>query len=427
LWWSNNQESFILGGRPTKFGPGCLWGIATDDRRLFRVIGWGLPVAVWLLAFFAPQRGDLSWGNLGIFTALLIALVLVDQVAPFSPSFPLRRRLFWLVAELVLCFFVVYAHGSLVRPSLIYLLPASRALFLFGERTGLLLSLSIWVVFSVNIGLDVWPDQLGEYPNYLAFLLGPYILGVVLTLVALRQSAARRHAEALFQDLRLAHQQLQALHRQSQELAITQERNRLAREIHDSIAHYLTIVNVQLEAAEKLGPGQPEKAFNYIGRARRLTVECLQEVRSSVASLRAPTLEDLSLPRALQKLTAGFTENTGIPAQLEVDLPDAVLLAPEVALALYRTAQEGLTNVEKHARAARVNLVLSRCDGGIELMVQDDGIGPLEQSSQGPGGFGLLGLRERVELLGGQLHFGPGDFGAGAVLKVFLPYREEAE
>jgi signal transduction histidine kinase len=363
---------------------------------------------------------------LGVFTALLIVLILVDQVAPSSPSFPLRRRLFWLGAELVLCFFVVYAHSSLVRPSLIYLLPASRALFLLGERAGLLFSLAIWVAFSVNIGLDVWPDQLGEYPNYLAFLLGPYILGVVLTLVALRQSAARRRAEALFQDLRLAHQQLQALHRQSQELAITQERNRLAREIHDSIAHYLTIVNVQLEAAEKLGPGQSEKAFNHISRARRLTMECLQEVRSSVASLRAPTLEDLSLPRALQKLTAGFTENTGIPVRLEADLADGVLLAPEVALALYRTAQEGLTNVEKHAQATRVDLLLSHRDGGIELTVQDDGVGPAEQFSPGQGGFGLLGLRERVELLGGQLRFGPGASGCGAALKVLLPYREEA-
>ena len=110
-----------------------------------------------------------------------MVLVLVDQIAPISPSFPLRRRLFWLGAELALCFFVVYVHGSLGRVSLIYLLPASRALFLFGERNGLLLSLSVWAGFSANIGLEVWPNLLGEYPNYLAFLLGPYILGVVLT------------------------------------------------------------------------------------------------------------------------------------------------------------------------------------------------------------------------------------------------------
>jgi signal transduction histidine kinase len=264
-------------------------------------MGWGLPIAVWLLAFFASQWEDLSGVNRGVFTALLMVLVLVDQIAPTSPSFPLRRRLFWLGAELALCFFVVYVHGSLGRVSLIYLLPASRALFLFGERNGLLLSLSVWAGFSTNIGLEVWPNLLREYPNYLAFLLGPYILGVVLTLVALRQSAARRHAEALYQDLCQAHQQLQVLHQQAQELAVTQERNRLAREIHDSIAHYLTIINVQLEAAEKLGNDQFENALNYVQRARRLTVECLQEVRSSVASLRAPTLEHLSLPRVHRK------------------------------------------------------------------------------------------------------------------------------
>ncbi|HEU0021852.1 MAG TPA: sensor histidine kinase, partial [Dehalococcoidia bacterium] len=362
-----------------------------------------------------------------VFTALLVALVLVDQIVPVGPDSTLVRRTAWLGAELVLCFSIVYAHGSLVRPTLIYLLPASRALFLFGERAGLLISLSIWVGFAANIGFQVWPDQLDEYPNYLAFLLGPYILGVVLTLAALRQSAARRHAEALYQDLRQAHQQLQMLHRQSQELAVTQERNRLAREIHDSIAHYLTIVNVQLEAAEKLGSEHFEHAISYVQRARRLTVECLQEVRSSVASLRAHTLEDFSLPRALQKLAAGFTESTGLPVQVQGDLSDSVPLAPEVSLALYRTAQEGLTNVEKHAQATSVHLVLSPGDEGIELVVQDDGIGPSGHGLPNRGGFGLLGLQERVELLGGHLHFGPAASSIGAVLKVFLPYHPEAK
>ena len=382
---------------------------------------------MWLLAFFAPQWEDLGRVDQGVFTALLVALVLVDQIVPVGPDSTLVRRTAWLGAELVLCFLIVYAHGSLVRPTLIYLLPASRALFLFGERAGLLISLSIWVGFAANIGFQVWPDQLDEYPNYLAFLLGPYILGVVLTLAALRQSAARRHAEALYQDLRQAHQQLQMLHRQSQELAVTQERNRLAREIHDSIAHYLTIVNVQLEAAEKLGSEHFEHAISYVQRARRLTVECLQEVRSSVASLRAHTLEDFSLPRALQKLAAGFTESTGLPVQVQGDLSDSVPLAPEVSLALYRTAQEGLTNVEKHAQATSVHLVLSPGDEGIELVVQDDGIGPSGHGLPNRGGFGLLGLQERVELLGGHLHFGPAASSIGAVLKVFLPYHPEAK
>ncbi len=366
-----------------------------------------------------PQQGEP-----GAFTVLLVALVLVDQLAPVSPVFPLSHRVGWLGTELILCFLVVYAHGSLVRPTLIYLLPASRALFLFGGRTGLLLSLSIWVGFAANIGLQVWPDQLHEYPNYLAFLLGPYILGVVLTLAALRQSAARRRAEALYQDLCQAHRQLQALHQQAQELAMTQERNRLAREIHDSIAHYLTIVNVQLEAAEKLGTDQIENALNYVQRARRLTVECLQEVRSSVASLRAPTLERLSLPKALEKLGNVFTESTGIPVEFKVNLPDTAPIAPEVALALYRTAQEGLTNVEKHAQATKVDLVLSRSGEGIELAIGDNGIGPSGHCPQGQRGFGLLGLRERVELLGGHLDFGAGDSRKGAVLKVTLPYKE---
>lgn len=396
-----------------------------DDRHLLRLVGLAVPVAVWVLGVFPPPRGGLTPTYLATYTGLLLALILVDQTAPRRGD-PLWRKLLWLGAELLLCFLVVLTQGTLVRPALVYILPASRALLMFGERPGLALSGAVWLTYGANILRDVWADRLHEFPNYLPFFLGPYALAVLLTLAALRQAAHRRRVEALYEQLSAAHRELQALHARAREAAVAEERNRLAREIHDSVAHYLTVVNVQLEAAEKLGADQPERAAEQVRRARRLTLESLSEVRRSVAALRAATIEQLSLPRALDKLAGEFSESTGIAVRLELDLPRDVRLPPETALALYRTAQEGLTNVQRHARASSVRLVLARQNGHVELSVEDDGVGPTPAASESPedGGFGLLGLRERIALLGGRVSFGPVGSRHGARLSVSLPAGE---
>ena len=292
---------------------------------------------------------------------------------------------------------------------------------MFGGRRGLALSGLVWLAYGINVGLEAWPDRLVEYyPNYFSFFLAPYAVAVVLTLAVLRQAADRRRVQGLYDELRVAHQQLQALHRRDRETAVAEERNRLAREIHDSLAHYLTVINVQLEAAEKLGPAERERALEAVRRARRLAHECLQEVRRSVGALRATSLDELSLPRALDKLAREFAENTGIVVRLELLIGEDVRPAPETALALYRAVQEGLTNVHRHAGATSVRLTLVSSNGRVELAIQDDGSGPTENGHRDQEGFGLLGLRERVELLGGQVRFGRVPSG-GSRLTVALP------
>src|SRR6266851_3999935 len=140
------------------------------------------------------------------------------------------------------------------------LLPASRALLMFGTGLGLSISLSVWLVYGTNVALAVLPSRAAEFPNYFSFFLAPYVLAVVLTVALMRQSADRERLQDLYNELRGAHEELQMLSRQAEEAAVNRERNRLAREIHDSVAHYLTVVNLQLEAVEKLGAGQPEWA-----------------------------------------------------------------------------------------------------------------------------------------------------------------------
>jgi signal transduction histidine kinase len=391
----------------------------TGTDRALRLAGLALPAAVWVLCVVPPPRGGLTTPYLAALTGLLGALVLVDQTLPRAEA-PAWRRLLWLAAELGLAFAVVQLHGTLVRPALVYLLPASRALLLFDGWRGVALSLSAWVVYTVNVAaVHALEHGWADTPNYYSFFLGPFTLAVVLSWAVLRQAAESRRVRTLYDELRVAHSELQALHAQVRQAAVAEERNRLAREIHDSVAHYLTVVNVQLEAAEKLADDQPERALEHVRRARRLTLESLQEVRRSVAALRAASLEELSLPRALRKLAAEFGESTGIAVEVDLALPDDARVAPEAALALYRAAQEGLTNVQRHARASAVHLRLARQNGSLELVVEDDGLGPPVEAAT-EAGFGLVGLRERLDLLGGRLGFGPAS-PRGSRLAVAVP------
>jgi signal transduction histidine kinase len=312
---------------------------ATDDQRLVRLAGLALPAAVWVLGVVPPPPRGLSAEYLAAYTGLLLGLVALELTLP-PRSASARRRSAWLLAELALAYLVVQTHGTLLRPALIYLLPTSRALLLFDERRGLLLSGLAWVAYAMNIWVGyAWPDHLGEFPNYLSFFLAPYVLAVVLTLSTLRQAADRARLQGLYDQLHEAHARLAGLYRRVREAAVLEERSRLAREIHDGLAHYLTVINVQLEAAEKLAGADPAPALEHVGRARRLTLACLQDVRRSVGALRAATLEELSLPVALRQLASEFGASTGLRVDLALELPEHVRPTPEEALALFRTAQ----------------------------------------------------------------------------------------
>ncbi|HLZ26554.1 MAG TPA: hypothetical protein VKV73_04460 [Chloroflexota bacterium] len=206
----------------------------TDDRRLVQRAGLVVPAAVWVLGLVSPPSGGLTLGYVTTYTLLVASTALVDQTAP--PVTASRLRGFgWLLVEIVLCGLVVRAQGTLIRPTLIYLLPVGRAILLLGEREGLLASLLVWLAYGMNIAPGAWPDHLGDFPNYLSFFLAPYAVAVVLSLAIVRQERAKHAIQTLYDDLRIAHEELQALHQEVRQAAVAEERNRLAREIHDSL------------------------------------------------------------------------------------------------------------------------------------------------------------------------------------------------
>jgi signal transduction histidine kinase len=228
----------------------------------------------------------------------------------------------------------------------------------------------------------------------------PAIIFVALFVkLLLREEEAHDQAEQLAHDLEAANRQLSAYAAQAEELAISKERNRLAREIHDSLGHYLTVINVQLQAALAVLDDDRQQAVTAVETAQQLTQEGLASVRASVSALRESPLGDKPLTEAIAALVQE-TQNAGIVVETEL-IGQPRRLEPATELALYRTVQEGLTNTRKHSRASRIDLTLDYSHPErVLLAIKDNGVGTKSIDS---GGFGLLGVRERVQLLGGSV------------------------
>lgn len=254
---------------------------------------------------------------------------------------------------------------------------------------------------SLADGVLSWPlIPLGS-PLHSLFLLLFITRTATVTLVALgvgwlvqRQREQQQALEAA--NLKLAHYALTA-----ERLAVSQERNRLARELHDTLAHSLSALIVQLEAVGAVWDTQPATARRLVERALALAREGLSEARRSLQALRAHPLEEVGLVVAVSNLARA----TAARANLALDLvmPTEVSgLTPDQEDCLYRVAQEALTNVERHARATAIRVALAQADGALTLTIADNGQGFAGDAVEA-GRFGVQGMRERAAALGGAL------------------------
>lgn len=210
----------------------------------------------------------------------------------------------------------------------------------------------------------------------------------------------------------------------SSRLGAAEERNRLAREIHDTLAQGLTGLGLQLEAADALldagaAPGQVQA---LVRQALGLARANLEETRRSVQDLRAAPLEGRTLGEALDALAHDWTAQDNPPVRL-ILATDARPLPVRVETGLYRIAQETLTNIARHAEAEHVTLRLETLPDRIRLVIEDDGRG-FDESAPEADHFGLIGLNERARLLGGTLHIESSP-GSGARVEVVVPLTEK--
>jgi signal transduction histidine kinase len=276
-----------------------------------------------------------------------------------------------------------------------------------------------WGVYVAVVACAVLPMGLrqGSWDSALvssATVSTAVIFVALFAQMRLNEQQARERAEQLMINLEEANAQLAAYATQAEELAMTQERNRLAREIHDNLGHTLTIVNVQIEAAKAVMESDPDRVLNAIDKVQDLAKKGLTQVRESVSALRESPVSNRPLDNAIEALTHEV-ESSGIVTNFQVT-GEPFTLEHKVALALYRAAQEGLTNVCRHARASRVDVNLAFQPDEVSLEVKDNGMG----AAQIKEGFGLLGIRERMRQLGGSLEMDTGT-GKGFRLKASVP------
>ncbi|MCA1995423.1 MAG: sensor histidine kinase, partial [Coleofasciculus sp. S288] len=217
-------------------------------------------------------------------------------------------------------------------------------------------------------------------------------------------------------ELRRALEHEQALNQRIEELAALEERNRIARDIHDSLGHALVALNVQMETALTLWKDSPDQAYEFLVEAKQLGSNALQAVRQSVSEIRSDPLQGQLLERAIATLVQEFYRTTGVQPECQIHLPNP--LSNPVSTVVYRIVQEGLTNICKHANATAVSIVLQSADSGLLLTLQDNGKGFRVDANRS--GFGLQGMRERIAMVGGHLDI-ISEPGAECQIKAFFP------
>jgi signal transduction histidine kinase len=310
----------------------------------------------------------------------------------------------WAVAHLLVeeIWWVVFAYigqmFGLLPPKVAVPLMFVPSVFLLGKSVN-------WTLSDIGLGM-LWMS-VAQWGSFVVLYV--YISHVVQT----SQERGRLIAE-----LEAAKAELEEAQQREAEIAVLRERERLARDLHDSLGHALVALSVQLEAIQRLYRVDPERAAAQVDDMKDLTRSSMGALRRSVAGLRTPGLGERALGPALRALCADCGQRTGIETICQVD-ERADDLRPVLAEALWRVTQEALTNVERHARARHVQVTLRSGLQFVTLCVRDDGIGLPDGAESSPNRFGLRGMRERVEGLGGKLTLQGGE--SGTEIRAELP------
>ena len=224
-----------------------------------------------------------------------------------------------------------------------------------------------------------------------------FLLTLVFVLLLMNTVLSERQSR---EKLTAANKKLRQYALKIENQATLEERNRIAREIHDSLGHSLTALNLQLETATKLLNSNPERATDFLIRAKELGSQALKDVRESVSTMRSNPLEEKSLEKAIHVLVQNFHHSTNIKPNCQINLLYAI--PGDISTAIYRIIQESLTNISKYSEATKVDLKLTTTATTLHLMIQDNGKG--FDVTRNTTGFGLQSMRDRTLALEGNFN-----------------------
>ena len=297
---------------------------------------------------------------------------------------------------------------------LLYIAIIAEAVAVLGG-TSRVFGVAAWAVllFSINVG---FASGVTGAVNSLLMLT---TLGLVIYLVIhVRGAVAVRRINVLAKDLEASHRELADYAAQVEGLTRASERERMARELHDTLAQGLVGLTLQLEAADShLAKGHPGRAQEIVHQAISRGRETLAEARRAIYDLRTQNPSDDDLERAVREEVNRFSAATGVDCRPAIALEGDI--SREIVEQVLRCVREGLTNVLRHAHARAVELSLTHSPRAIEILIRDDGVG-FDPDTIPAGHYGLLGLRERTRAAGGSMAV-ESAAGEGTTLHISFP------
>lgn len=386
----------------------CCMQIRTNTRlntrspllRLLLILEWillGLVAITQILVankFNSPT--DVIYNEIGIFIFAVLGVAF--------PQTPLHKLLY-IVAEFALIFLLTLKGNISLFQLLFIVLVIRNCVMLEGRSQSVVTGIALFSVLicisdrmrSQSLLVQVDPDRTLLY--WVGFLI---MLGLVFLFLQLLVESALSERKSR-EELLIANTRLREYATQIEELATVQERNRIAREIHDSLGHSLTGFNLHLAAALRLLQSDPDEAKQLLLEAKQLGAAALEDVRASVSALRSEPLEGRSLKSAIQSLVDEFQRSTGTKCQTDIDnlIDRDRKISPQLKTIVYRIVQESLTNISKHSEASFVNISCQLKNQELEIAIEDNGKG--FDIAQNVSGFGLQGMQERVTAVSGNL------------------------
>lgn len=389
--------------------------------RLLLYLEWIL-LGITLLGEIRPSPHEFNATTLPLSICTLVGFGLMGLKLPRKK---LQNKVLYTAAEFGLLLLIFLLNGRMVFLPLPGLIMVIRSCLMFEQLGRFIVTGSVFVAFLFMLFQQAPPPHhprpapppLEPLSNTILTLkLNTTItfgLALLLTLLLVNALLAERQSR---EKLMRANDQLRQYALRIEDQATLQERNRIAREIHDALGHALTAQSIQLENALLFLPSDSTKTESFLREAQKLGALALQEVRRSVSTLRAAPLQGQSLEGAIEKIISEFRSTTGITPDYTIQLSHP--LPSDINTALYRIIQEALTNISKHSEATQVRLCLQEQLEHLHLQIDDNGQG--FHTARNTTGFGLQGMRERTAALGGQF-FLVSELGQGCHITVSIP------